>query len=328
MLNKQEYLERLQECLKHKLPREEIEDIMRDYAEYFEEGRRQSQQDSQIAAKLGDPELVAQQLIEESQEQAEEKKTSHVGAEKKAPWSHAWGYVTDKVKDAKEKFDQWDKSEGAQEHPQQEAEQPKNTKKAPPRQKLPREEGVFQRLCSSVGKGCRWLVLAAIAVMIFGFVAILSMGVLTVWAALLGVLLSALAVAAGMALVGCIGIILCGFAFVLVGKGAGGALLFGSLACIGLFSAFSVLFWRALRSCWKGSEPLFRWGLKVWSRMLHKFEGWLIEGEHRSKRKEKSAAKAAEPKPSGKPVNLLPTTMPSPLEAERKAVDENGKEGC
>lgn len=81
MLNKQEYLERLQECLKHKLPREEIEDIMRDYAEYFEEGRRQSQQDSQIAAKLGDPELVAQQLIEESQEQAEEK--VHVGAEKK-----------------------------------------------------------------------------------------------------------------------------------------------------------------------------------------------------------------------------------------------------
>ena len=85
MLNKQEYLERLQECLKHKLPREEIEDIMRDYAEYFEEGRRQSQQDSQIAAKLGDPELVAQQLIEESQEQAEERsmwvqRKKHLGA--------------------------------------------------------------------------------------------------------------------------------------------------------------------------------------------------------------------------------------------------------
>ena len=128
MLNKQEYLERLQECLKHKLPREEIEDIMRDYAEYFEEGRRQSQQDSQIAAKLGDPELVAQQLIEESQEQAEEK--VHVGAEKKVPWSHAWGYVTDKVKDAKEKFDQWDKGEGAQERPQPEVEQPQKREKA------------------------------------------------------------------------------------------------------------------------------------------------------------------------------------------------------
>lgn len=325
-MNKQEYLERLQECLKHKLPREEIEDIMRDYAEYFEEGRRQSQQDSQIAAKLGDPELVAQQLIEESQEQAEEK--VHVGVEKKAPWSQAWGYVSDKVKDAKEKFDQWDKGEGSQEAAPQEVEQPQKSEKAAHGPKQPKTEGVFLRFAKAIGKGCRWLVLAAIAAMIFCFVAALSMGVLTIWVGLLGVLLSALVVSAGMALVGCIGIILCGFAFVLVGKGAGGALLFGSLACIGLFSVLSILFWRALRSCWKGSEPLFRWGLKVWSRMLHKFEGWLIEGEHCSKRKEKSAAKAAEPKPSGKPVNLLPTTMPSPLEAERKAVDENGKEGC
>ena len=145
-MNKQEYLERLQECLKHKLPREEIEDIMRDYAEYFEEGRRQSQQDSQIAAKLGDPELVAQQLIEESQEQAEEK--VHVGAEKKVPWSHAWGYVTDKVKDAKEKFDQWDKGEGAQERPQPEAEQPQKSEKASSRPKQHDEEGVILRFCN------------------------------------------------------------------------------------------------------------------------------------------------------------------------------------
>ena len=243
-MNKQEYLERLQECLKHKLPREEIEDIMRDYAEYFEEGRRQSQQDSQIAAKLGDPELVAQQLIEESQEQAEEK--VHVGAEKKAPWSHAWGYVTDKVKDAKEKFDQWDKGEGAQERPQPEAEQPQKSEKASSGPKQHDEEGVILRFCKAIGRGWRWLMLAAIAVMLFCFVAALSMGVLTVWASLLGVLLFALTAAVVMALVGCIGIILCGFAFVLVGKGAGGALLFGSLACIGLFSALSILFWRAL----------------------------------------------------------------------------------
>ena len=294
-MNKQEYLERLQECLKHKLPREEIEDIMRDYAEYFEEGRRQSQQDSQIAAKLGDPELVAQQLIEESQEQAEEK--VHVGAEKKAPWSHAWGYVTDKVKDAKEKFDQWDKGEGAQERPQPEAEQPQKSEKVSSGPKQHDEEGVILRSCKAIGRGCRWLMLAAIAVMLFCFVAALSMGVLTVWASLLGVLLFALAASVVMALVGCIGIILCGFAFVLVGKGAGGALLFGSLACIGLFSALSILFWRALRSCWKGSEPLFRWGLNVWSRMLHKFEGWLSEEGHHSKRKEKPAAKASPARP-------------------------------
>lgn len=324
-MNKQEYLERLQECLKHKLPREEIEDIMRDYAEYFEEGRRQSQQDSQIAAKLGDPELVAQQLIEESQEQAEEK--VHVGAEKKAPWSYAWGYVTDKVKDAKEKFDQWDRGEGAQERPQPEAEQPQKSEKVPSRPKQHDEEGVIVRLCKAVGRGCRWLVLACTAVMIFCFVAMVSMGVLSVWIGLLGVLLFALATAAAMALVGCIGIILCGFAFVLVGKGAGGALLFGSLACIGLFAMLSLLLWRALRSCWKGSEPLFRWGLGVWSRMLHKFESWLIEEPH-SKRKEKPAAKASPTQPSEKPANLLPTALPSPLEEQGNAADANGKEGC
>ena len=82
-MNKQEYLERLQACLKHKLSKEEIEDIMRDYAEYFEEGRRQSKQDSEIAAKLGDPELVAEQLIEESQEQQVEYKVPGKGKEKK-----------------------------------------------------------------------------------------------------------------------------------------------------------------------------------------------------------------------------------------------------
>ena len=78
-MNKQEYLERLQACLKHKLSKEEIEDIMRDYAEYFEEGRRQSKQDSEIAAKLGDPELVAEQLIEESQEQQDEESSPRLG---------------------------------------------------------------------------------------------------------------------------------------------------------------------------------------------------------------------------------------------------------
>ena len=52
---------------------------MRDYAEYFEEGRRQSKQDSEIAAKLGDPELVAEQLIEESQEQQDEESSPRLG---------------------------------------------------------------------------------------------------------------------------------------------------------------------------------------------------------------------------------------------------------
>ena len=105
-MNKQEYLERLQACLKHKLSKEEIEDIMRDYAEYFEEGRRQSKQDSEIAAKLGDPELVAEQLIEESQEQQVEYKVPGKGKEKKLG-----EYVGEYWKKAKQKFHDWDHGE-------------------------------------------------------------------------------------------------------------------------------------------------------------------------------------------------------------------------
>ena len=107
-MNKQEYLERLEACLKHKLSRDEIEDIMRDYAEYFEEGRRQSKQDSEISAKLGDPELVAQQLIEESQEQKNEYHPSSKSTEKKMPWN----YAAEGLHRLKDKFQEWDKGEG------------------------------------------------------------------------------------------------------------------------------------------------------------------------------------------------------------------------
>lgn len=69
-MNKMEYLSKLEACLKRRLSKAEINDIMRDYAEYFEEGRRQSKSDSEISAKLGDPEMVARQIIEESVENA------------------------------------------------------------------------------------------------------------------------------------------------------------------------------------------------------------------------------------------------------------------
>lgn len=71
-MNKMMYLERLEACLKWKIPKAEVDDIMRDYAEYFEEGRRQSKTDTEICAKLGDPEIVAKQLIEESLQQKKE----------------------------------------------------------------------------------------------------------------------------------------------------------------------------------------------------------------------------------------------------------------
>ncbi len=71
-MSKQEYLDKLEACLRHYLSKAEIEDILRDYAEYFEEGRRQSKSDSEIAAKMGDPEMVAKELIEENLQNKED----------------------------------------------------------------------------------------------------------------------------------------------------------------------------------------------------------------------------------------------------------------
>ncbi len=69
-MNKLEYLGQLETILKKKrLSRAEVDDIIRDYAEFFEEGRRQGQSDAEISAKLGSPELIAQQLSEESEQE-------------------------------------------------------------------------------------------------------------------------------------------------------------------------------------------------------------------------------------------------------------------
>ena len=65
-MNKLEYLNQLESILKKQLDKREVDDIIRDYAEFFEEGRRQGENDQEIAAKLGSPELIAQQIMEEN----------------------------------------------------------------------------------------------------------------------------------------------------------------------------------------------------------------------------------------------------------------------
>ncbi len=66
-MNKLDYLNQLENILKkHHMSKADIDDIIRDYAEFFEEGRRQGQSDGEICAKLGSPELVAQQILEEN----------------------------------------------------------------------------------------------------------------------------------------------------------------------------------------------------------------------------------------------------------------------
>lgn len=64
-MTKESYLQALENLLKKHLSKSEIDDILRDYGEYFDDGRRQNKTDTEISAKLGDPEIIAQQFIEE-----------------------------------------------------------------------------------------------------------------------------------------------------------------------------------------------------------------------------------------------------------------------
>ena len=65
IMTKESYLNALENLLKKHISKEEINDILRDYGEYFDDGRRQNKTDIEISAKLGDPEMIAQQFIEE-----------------------------------------------------------------------------------------------------------------------------------------------------------------------------------------------------------------------------------------------------------------------
>lgn len=65
-MSRYEYLKTLESYLRLSLSRGEINDILRDYGEYFNEGENQGKSEWEIIAKLGDPKEVAQQIICES----------------------------------------------------------------------------------------------------------------------------------------------------------------------------------------------------------------------------------------------------------------------
>lgn len=66
MMTKLEYLKILEDGLKLRLGRAEVDEIMRDYAEYFVEGKKQGKSDFEIARNLGNPREVASQIVAES----------------------------------------------------------------------------------------------------------------------------------------------------------------------------------------------------------------------------------------------------------------------
>lgn len=70
-MSRYEYLKTLESYLRLSLSRNEINDILRDYGEYFNEGENQGKSEWEIIAKLGDPKEVAQQIISESHKEDE-----------------------------------------------------------------------------------------------------------------------------------------------------------------------------------------------------------------------------------------------------------------
>lgn len=65
-MSRYEYLKSLEGYLLKYLTREEVNDILRDYGEYFSEGEQTGKSEAQIIAELGDPQAVARQIILES----------------------------------------------------------------------------------------------------------------------------------------------------------------------------------------------------------------------------------------------------------------------
>lgn len=83
-MNKEEYLRELEIHLKKYLTRAEVDDILRDYGEYFEDGRRQNKTDIEISAKLGEPSVIALQFTEENIHDKKEKRNLELEKMKEA----------------------------------------------------------------------------------------------------------------------------------------------------------------------------------------------------------------------------------------------------
>ena len=90
-MSRLEYLDILEQKLKKFMTQKEVNDIVRDYAEYFEEGKAQGNTDEETAAKLGSPEKIAEQILEENNYDME---LNSVPKEKK----HLFTDLTSKVK--------------------------------------------------------------------------------------------------------------------------------------------------------------------------------------------------------------------------------------
>lgn len=68
MLNKKEFLEILKDYLSNHFSQDEVNDILRDYEEYFIDGEIEGKSDIQIIESLGSPKSIVRDLVEEMKE--------------------------------------------------------------------------------------------------------------------------------------------------------------------------------------------------------------------------------------------------------------------
>ncbi len=74
-MNKEIFLDKLSRNLRN-LPKEEIEDILMDFEEYFEIGKERGRPEEEISSSLGDPKILARQIRAESHIKKAEESTS------------------------------------------------------------------------------------------------------------------------------------------------------------------------------------------------------------------------------------------------------------
>lgn len=206
-----EYLQRLESCLRWRVSRAELDDIMRDYAEYFEEGRRQNQSDGEISARLGEPELVARQIVEEGREQRREEQQ---------PQRSRFGGIP-------ELWQSW----------QQRRRERRSRREARRRETRPaiphtgETGGLMMRFLRWSMRFCKrvvfWLVAVPVLLMILGALAVLALGMLCIFLLVLaggGLLLA----------VGIAGLVCVGVGMMVLPLSASFCLLFGSFAAMAL----------------------------------------------------------------------------------------------
>ena len=63
ILNKNEFLEILKDYLRKDFSDDEVNDILRDYEEYFVDGLIEGKSDMEIISALGSPKAIAKELI-------------------------------------------------------------------------------------------------------------------------------------------------------------------------------------------------------------------------------------------------------------------------